>query len=213
MDVISTRHRRALRCMCASGMVSAQDMNSVYTRLSHMPGCDREAYLKQVIRNSLRTVTAKGEALGGALRKKSRNVTGLGRDILMVLDSMADVMYGRDGIGLAANQIGVLRRLVVIDTGDGLLKLVNPAITASSGEQTGGEGCLSIPEISGVVIRPEKVTVIAYNEKGDMLEINGEGLLARVLCHEIDHLDGVLFIDKAESGTLERISKKRHNLC
>jgi peptide deformylase len=106
-------------------------------------------------------------------------------------------MYKAEGVGLAAPQVGILRRVVVIDVGEGLLKLVNPQVIAYSGEQIDVEGCLSIPNVHGEVKRPESVIVRALNEKGEQVEINGTGLLARALCHEIDHLDGILFIDKA----------------
>jgi peptide deformylase len=105
-----------------------------------------------------------------------------------------------------------MRRLVVIDVGDGLIQLVNPVIVKSSGEQIGQEGCLSIPNLWGMVKRPERVVVKAYNERGKRVEINAEGLLAIVLCHEIDHLDGILFIDKAEPGTIQRKVKKGTHL-
>ncbi len=142
------------------------------------------------------------------LLKKCRRVTKINHAVRSVLTDMSETMYLRDGIGLAANQVGVTKRLVVIDIGDGLIQLINPVIVNSRGEQVGQEGCLSIPNIWGMVKRPEEVTVKAYNEKGKKVEIKGEGLLARALCHEIDHLDGVLFIHKAEPGTMKRISKK-----
>lgn len=142
------------------------------------------------------------------LRKKAKDVTEINNKITMILDDMAETMYSEDGGGLAANQIGVLRRLVVIDIGDGLIKLINPVIAKSSGEQEEEEGCLSVPDVWGSVKRPEKVVVHAMNEKWEKTEIKGEGLLARVLCHEIDHLDGVLFIDKALPGTLENTRGK-----
>jgi peptide deformylase len=147
-----------------------------------------------------------------ALRKKAKYVTKINRNVCMIIDDMSETMYSENGVGMAANQVGVLRRLIVIDIGDGLIKLINPVIDQSSGEQVEQEGCLSIPDVWGMVKRPEKVTVRAFNEKGKRIEIKGEGLLARVLCHEIDHLNGVLFIDKAQPGTLEKSGGKSPGL-
>lgn len=130
------------------------------------------------------------------LRKKSKIVKAVDGKILSILDDMAETMYTEQGVGLAAPQIGILKRLAVIDVGDGLIKLINPIIIETSGEQQALEGCLSIPDITGVVIRPQKVRVSALNENGNEIELEGEDLLARALCHEIDHLDGILFIDK-----------------
>ena len=130
------------------------------------------------------------------LRKKSKIVKTIDKKILELLDDMAETMYQEDGVGLAAPQIGVLKRLVVIDVGEGLIKLINPVIIEASGEQQGIEGCLSVPGVSGEVIRPQKVRIGAQNEKGEYIELEGEDLLARAFCHELDHLDGILFIDK-----------------
>ena len=120
-----------------------------------------------------------------------------------MLDDMAETMRSADGVGLAAPQVGVLRRVVVIDLGDGLLELINPEILETSGQQQGPEGCLSIPGAAGEVIRPERVKVKALNRNGEIIEIEGTDLLARALCHEIDHLDGILFIEKVIPDTLE----------
>lgn len=136
------------------------------------------------------------------LRKKSKPVEKIDKRVLELLDDMAETMRHADGVGLAAPQVGILRRVVVIDVGEGLIELINPEIVESSGEQRGAEGCLSIPGIRGEVIRPEKVKVKALNREGEQIEVTGTGLLARALCHEIDHLDGILFIDKAVPGTL-----------
>jgi peptide deformylase len=108
---------------------------------------------------------------------------------------MKETMNKADGVGLAAPQVGILRRVVVIDVGEGLIELVNPEIIETSGEQAGAEGCLSIPGRRGFVVRPAKVKVRAQDRNGKHFEIEGEGLLARALCHEIDHLDGKLYID------------------
>ena len=130
------------------------------------------------------------------LRKKSKIVKTIDKKILELLDDMAETMYQEDGVGLAAPQIGVLKRLVVIDVGEGLIKLINPVIIEANGEQQGIEGCLSVPGVSGEVIRPQKVRIGAQNEKGEYIELEGEDLLARAFCHELDHLEGILFIDK-----------------
>jgi len=137
------------------------------------------------------------------LRKESKPVEKIDERILQLLDDMAETMRHVDGVGLAAPQVGILRRVVVIDVGEGLIELINPEILETSGQQQGAEGCLSIPGVRGEVIRPEKVRVKALNRKGEPIEITGTGLLARALCHEIDHLDGILFIDKVVPGTLE----------
>ncbi|MGN1320801.1 MAG: peptide deformylase [Acutalibacteraceae bacterium] len=143
-----------------------------------------------------------------------RNIVKLGDDILrkvcrtqltfdeklhQVLDDMAETMYEAEGVGLAAPQVGILRRYCIVDTGDGLIELINPVIVEKSEEtQTGNEGCLSIPDRYETVTRPMKVTVRAQNRYGENFTLTGEGLKARALCHEIDHLDGILYIDKAQ---------------
>ncbi|MGI6189549.1 MAG: peptide deformylase [Clostridiales bacterium] len=137
------------------------------------------------------------------LHKKSKPVEKINKRILDLLDDMAETMRSADGVGLAAPQVGVLRRVVVIDLGDGLLELINPEILETSGQQQGPEGCLSIPGAAGEVIRPERVKVKALNRNGEIIEIEGTDLLARALCHEIDHLDGILFIEKVIPDTLE----------
>ena len=136
------------------------------------------------------------------LRCHCRPVNQITPRIITLLDDMAETMYAAEGCGLAAPQVGVLRRVVVIDTGDsGLLELVDPQIIAAEGEQQETEGCLSLPGEWGITRRPSKVTVRAMNRNGEMFEVTGEGLLARALCHELDHLDGKLFTD---SGILVR---------
>lgn len=142
-----------------------------------------------------------------------RNIVTLGDDVLRkvcrtqltfdsklhtILDDMKETMYKAEGVGLAAPQIGILRRFCVIDVGDGIIELINPVITETVGKQTGNEGCLSLPGRSAAVTRPMKVTVRAQNRFGENFTITGEGLLARALCHEIDHLDGILYIDKVK---------------
>lgn len=133
------------------------------------------------------------------LRKICRTQLTFDERLHQTLDDMKETMYDAEGVGLAAPQIGVLRRYCVIDVGDGLIELINPVITEKSEEtQTGNEGCLSIPDRSEVVTRPMKVTVRAQNRYGENITVTGEGLKARALCHEIDHLDGVLYIDHAK---------------
>jgi len=132
------------------------------------------------------------------LRKKSKVVEKIDAKIIQLLDDMADTMYHADGVGLAAPQVGILKRVVVIDIGDGLLELINPEIIETSGEQLDDEGCLSVVGEAGAVRRPYRVKVRAYDRNGNLFEIEGEELLARAFCHEIDHLEGVLFVDKIE---------------
>lgn len=131
------------------------------------------------------------------LRKTSRKVENIDDRIITLLDDMAETMKAAEGVGLAAPQVGVLRRAVVIDVGDGLIELINPILVYEKGEQVKEEGCLSIPGKFGTVKRPEKVIVRAQNRKGETFEITGNELLAVALCHEIDHLNGILFTDKA----------------
>lgn len=132
------------------------------------------------------------------LRKVCRTQLNFDERLHEILDDMAETMYAAEGVGLAAPQVGILRRYCVIDVGDGIIELINPVITKTSGSQTGEEGCLSLPNRSATVTRPNKVTVTAQDRNGKKFTITGEGLLARALCHEIDHLDGVLYIDKMD---------------
>ncbi|MCT8976881.1 peptide deformylase [Clostridium sp. CX1] len=142
---------------------------------------------------ALRNIREYGDEL---LRKKSRKVDVIDERIITLLRDMEETMYAADGVGLAAPQVGVLKRVVVIDVGQGIIKLINPEIIETEGSEIDTEGCLSVPGEQGEVERPYKVKVRALNEKGEEIEIEGEGLLARAFCHEIDHLDGVLFVDK-----------------
>ncbi len=141
---------------------------------------------------AIRNIITKENAM---LRKKSRPVTEFDSRLATLLDDMIQTMYKAEGVGLAAVQVGVLRRVVVIDCGDGLMELVNPEIIEREGEQQEVEGCLSLPGESGVTIRPMKVKVKAQNREGKWYFYTGEGLKARAFCHELDHLDGVLYID------------------
>ena len=132
------------------------------------------------------------------LRKVCRPVDKITPRILTLLDDMVETMRAADGVGLAAPQVGVLRRIVVIETPDeGLIELINPKIIAYAGEQEGQEGCLSIPGRWGITKRPMHVTVRALNRQGETFDITGTGLLAKAFCHELDHLDGKLYIDCA----------------
>lgn len=132
------------------------------------------------------------------LRKVCKRQEKFDLRLRLLLSDLADTMYEAEGVGLAAPQVGILRRVVVIDVGDGLVELVNPEIILSEGAQCGREGCLSLPGRQGVVTRPDKVTVRAQDRKGDPIELTAEGFFARAVCHELDHLDGVLYIDKME---------------
>ena len=132
------------------------------------------------------------------LRKVCRPVDTVNKRIITLLDDMTETMRAADGVGLAAPQVGVLRRVVVIETPDeGLIELINPKIIAYSGEQESEEGCLSVPGRWGITRRPMHVTVRAMNRHGETFDITGSGLLAKAFCHEIDHLDGKLYIDCA----------------
>ncbi len=130
------------------------------------------------------------------LRKVSREVTEINDRIKTLLEDMVETMYEYDGVGLAAPQVGILRRVVVIDVGEGPIKMINPEIIEQEGESVDIEGCLSIPNRSGTVKRPEKVKVRYLDENGVEKTLEGTGLLARAICHEVDHLNGILFVDK-----------------
>ncbi|KAF5055477.1 Peptide deformylase [bioreactor metagenome] len=145
---------------------------------------------------ALRNLRFNGDEI---LRKRSREVSVIDNKIKMLLNDMLDTMYENDGVGLAAPQVGILKRVVTIDVDDGnIYKMINPKIIKSSGEQTDQEGCLSVPETKGMVKRPMNVTAVYTDEDGNEVTVEAEGLLARAICHEIDHLDGVLFIDRTE---------------
>lgn len=138
------------------------------------------------------------------LTKRCKEVTNMTLRTKILIDDMLDTMYEAMGVGLAAPQVGILKRIVVIDVGEGPIVLVNPEIIETAGEQTGDEGCLSVPGKSGTVTRPDYVKVKALNEKMEEVVYEGEGLLARAFCHEIDHLDGKLYVDKVE-GELHNV--------
>jgi len=149
---------------------------------------------------AIRTIRTYGDDL---LRKKSRVVDEINPRILLLIKDMKETMYNSKGVGLAAPQVGILKRIIVIDVGNGPIEMINPEIVEMQGSQVGEEGCLSIPGIQKNVERPEKVKVSALSEKGEKIVIEGIGLLAIALCHEIDHLDGSLFVDKALEGEVE----------
>ncbi len=130
------------------------------------------------------------------LRKKSKDVKEINEKITTLLDDMAETMYDAEGVGLAAPQVGVLKKLVVIDVGDGLIELINPVVVETRGEKIFNEACLSVPGESGNVLRPEYAKVEALNRKGEKIFVEGENVLAVALCHETEHLDGILYIDK-----------------
>ncbi|MBP3540602.1 MAG: peptide deformylase [Clostridia bacterium] len=132
------------------------------------------------------------------LRKVCKPVEKFDQRLKTLLSDMADTMYKADGVGLAAPQVGILRRVVVIDIGDGLIELVNPVIVESEGSQTGPEGCLSVPGRRGIVTRPNKLRVQAQDAEGNAIEFEAEEFFARAVCHELDHLDGVLYVDKMD---------------
>ena len=143
---------------------------------------------------ALRNILKEGDE---RLRKKSRPVTDLNERVWTLLDDMYETMKD-GGVGIAAPQVGVLRRAVVIDVGEGKHELVNPVIVEQSGDQCGGEGCLSIPGQYGLVHRPAQLRLKAQDRYGKPFELEAEGYFAVAVCHEVDHLDGILFIDKAE---------------
>lgn len=133
------------------------------------------------------------------LNKKCRPVDKFDRKLATLLDDMADTLYQADGVGLAAPQVGILRRVViVVDGEENMLELVNPEVIFSEGEQDGFEGCLSVPGYWGMVKRPMKARVRAQDRDGNFFEVDGEGIVARCFCHEIDHLDGHLFTEHTD---------------
>ncbi|NLU51959.1 MAG: peptide deformylase [Clostridiaceae bacterium] len=142
---------------------------------------------------AIRNIVKKGDDI---LKKRSKEVNEINERVLDLLDDMRDTLYESGGVGLAAPQVGVLKRIVVIDVGDGLIELINPRIIEQEGEQFDVEGCLSIPGVYGRVKRPARVVVEYQNRKGEIERKEGTGLLAVCFCHELDHLDGILFDEK-----------------
>lgn len=137
------------------------------------------------------------------LEKKCKEVKEVTPRIKELIEDMFDTMYEANGVGLAAPQVGILKRIVVIDTtGEDPIVMINPRIVETSGEQTGGEGCLSVPGKTGTVTRPDYVKAFAFNENMEEYEIEGTELLARAICHETDHLDGHLYVEKVEGDLM-----------
>ncbi len=142
---------------------------------------------------ALREIRTKGDEI---LEKNCKEVKVFDKRLWILLDDMYDTMQSKDGVGLAAPQVGILKRAVVIDIGDGKIELINPVIVETEGTQNGSEGCLSVPGVFGEVERPMKVTVEALDRNGEKITVTGEELLARAICHEVEHLDGKLFLEK-----------------
>lgn len=146
---------------------------------------------------ALRTIRIQGDPV---LTKKCREITEMTPKLMTLIEDMLDTMYEANGVGLAAPQVGILKRIVVIDVGEGPVVMINPEIIESSGEQTGDEGCLSLPGKAGVVTRPNYVRARALDENVEEYEIEGTELLARAICHELDHLDGHMYTEKVEGA-------------
>ncbi len=146
---------------------------------------------------AIRTIRTEGDPVLGKICKPILEVTPKITDLI---DDMIETMYDANGVGLAAPQVGILKRLVVIDVGEGPIVMINPTIIKADGEQTGDEGCLSVPGKAGQVTRPNHVIARFYDEDMNECEIEGEELLARAICHELDHLDGHLYVEKVVGG-------------
>ena len=142
------------------------------------------------------------------LRKRARKVDKFDKRLWTLMDDMADTMYENDGAGLAAPQVGILKRVVVIDVGEGLIELVNPEIMEEEGTQMCIEGCLSVPGRRGRVERPLKVRVHAQDRKGNHIELEGEEFLANAISHELDHLDGIMYTDKMIEDVTDRMQQE-----
>lgn len=149
---------------------------------------------------ALRNIRILGDEI---LKKQAKEVTEMTPKIDELIDDMFETMYNANGCGLAAPQVGIRKRIVVIDCGDQPLVLINPEILETSGEQTGQEGCLSVPGKVGIVTRPNYAKVKALDENMDEIIVEGTELLARCLCHEIDHLNGIMYVDKAEGPLMD----------
>lgn len=139
------------------------------------------------------------------LTKKCREIKVLTPRIRLLIEDMLETMYEANGVGLAAPQVGVLKRVVVVDIGEGPIVLINPRLLESSGEQTGEEACLSVPGKYGIVTRPMHVKIEAWNEDMEHVVLEGDELLARAFCHEIEHLEGHMYVEKAEDGLHEAV--------
>ena len=160
-------------------------------------GCACGGKRKNMAIRNIRTI---GDPI---LEKKCKEVKEVTPRIKELIEDMFDTMYEANGVGLAAPQVGILKRIVVIDTtGEDPIVMINPRIVETSGEQTGGEGCLSVPGKTGTVTRPDYVKAVAFNENMEEYEIEGTELLARAICHETDHLDGHLYVEKVEGDLM-----------
>ncbi len=146
---------------------------------------------------ALRTIRIQGDPV---LTKACREIPEITPKIADLIEDMIETMYEANGVGLAAPQVGILKRLVVIDVGEGPIVMINPVILETSGEQTGDEGCLSLPGKAGLVTRPNYVKARAFDENMQEYEIEGTELLARAICHELDHLDGHMYTEKVQGG-------------
>ena len=151
---------------------------------------------------ALRNIRTIGDEV---LKKRCKPVKEVTEKVRELVDDMLETMYDADGVGLAAPQVGILKRIVTIDAGEGPIILINPEILETSGSQTGNEGCLSVPGKFGIVTRPDYAKVKALNEDMEELILEGTGILARAICHECDHLDGKLYVDLVE-GELEDVA-------
>ena len=145
------------------------------------------------------------------LRKTCKPMKTYDLRLWLLLRDMAETMYKAEGVGLAAPQVGILRRIAVIDVGDGLVELINPEIISAEGAEVGAEGCLRVPGRRGTVERPTKVVVRALDRKGRQIEFTAEGFFARAVCHELDHLDGVVYVDKMIEDVTDQIEQEEEN--
>lgn len=158
---------------------------------------------------AIRIIRQEGDEI---LKKRSREVEKIDEKILELIQDMIETMHKLDGVGLAAVQVGILKRIVVIDLyeeGVPPYIFINPEIVKEKGEQTVDEGCLSFPNKFAKIVRPKEVTLRALNEKGEKIEVNAKDLLAQAICHELDHLNGIVFVDKIIPGTLETVKQEQ----
>ena len=153
---------------------------------------------------ALRVIRVEGDPI---LNKRCREIKEMTPRIRELAEDMKETMYSEGGVGIAGPQVGVLKRITVIDVGEGPIVFINPEIIESSGEQEGPEGCLSVPGKRGVVKRPMKVRARALDLDMNQFEVEGEGLFARAMCHEFEHLDGHLYLEKVEPGTLAAVTE------
>ncbi|WP_018132917.1 peptide deformylase [Effusibacillus pohliae] len=153
---------------------------------------------------AIRMIRLEGDPV---LRQVAKPVPEITKNILKLLDDMAETMYDAEGVGLAAPQVGVSKRVIVMDCGQGLIEMINPEIIDKEGEQIGPEGCLSIPGVTAEVRRANRVVAKGLNRHGQEITVEGEGLLARCIQHEIDHLNGILFTDYVNPLDLLKVNK------